>query len=247
MRAVPGFIPGVCTFFSADAFAWVGGRSQSAFSCVPAFFLHLFLPHPGPGGPVHSGMSTLPAAPSQSADFEREAMPYMNDLYRTALRLLRDASKASDAVQETYLLAWRSFERYTPGTNCKAWLFQILFNVVRHERRAWFKWLTGREDDVASVELAAPVPVAEEVADKDILAALDRLPASFRSVVMLVDVEEFSYKEASTILEVPIGTVMSRLSRARAELRKELAAVAASYGIGSDPPKTAAVGGGGGS
>src|SRR5262245_32937259 len=106
-------------------------------------------------------------------DFETEAMPFSRDLYRTALRLLQDGGKASDAVQETYLLAWKSFDKYERGTNCKAWLYQILFNVVRHERRTWFKWITGREDDAAETVLVAPVPTASSLEDRDILSALD--------------------------------------------------------------------------
>ncbi|MFN7922051.1 MAG: sigma-70 family RNA polymerase sigma factor [Bryobacteraceae bacterium] len=156
----------------------------------------------------------------------------MSDLYRTAVRLLCDGPKASDAVQETYLLAWKSFHRYQRGTNCKAWLFQILFNVVRHERRSWFKWVTGREQDVAAAAtVAAEAPLSAEVSDEDILRALDRLPSQFRSVLLLVDVQEFSYKEASGILGVPIGTVMSRLSRGRTELRALLRDTAVAYGI----------------
>ena len=166
------------------------------------------------------------------ADFETEAMPYSRDLYRTALRLLQDSAKASDAVQEAYLLAWKSFDRYERGTNCKAWLFQILFNVVRHERRTWFKWITGREEDAAQAILIAPQAVSSQLEDEDILAALDRIPQQFREAVLLVDVEEFSYKEAAEMLQVKIGTVMSRLSRGRALLREELSSVAASYGIG---------------
>ena len=166
------------------------------------------------------------------ADFETEAMPYSRDLYWTALRLVQDKGKAGDAVQETYLLAWKSFDRYERGTNCKAWLYQILFNVVRHERRTWFKWITGREEDAAEAILIAPQPVPSELVDQDILAALDRIPRQFREVVLLVDVEEFSYKEAGEMLNVPIGTVMSRLSRGRGLLRESLAGVANSYGIG---------------
>jgi RNA polymerase sigma-70 factor, ECF subfamily len=176
---------------------------------------------------------------NRAAEFETEAMPYFRDLYRTALRMLQDSGKASDAVQETYLLAWRSFDRYERGTNCKAWLFQILFNVVRHERRIWFKWITGREEDAAMVVLTAPEPISTEIGDQDILAALDRIPSQFRDVVLLVDVEEFSYKEASEMLKTPIGTVMSRLSRGRALLRDELAEVAKSYGIGVRPEQIA--------
>lgn len=170
--------------------------------------------------------------PSTDAQFESEAMPHMNDVFRVAMRMLRDQAKASDAVQETYLVAWKSFHRYERGTNCRAWLFQILFNVVRHERRNWFKWLTGAKEDVADVAvLTAAEPVAVHLEDKAILAALDRIPEQFRAVVLLVDVEEMSYKETSSILGVPIGTVMSRLSRGRTLLRSQLADVARSYGL----------------
>lgn len=163
--------------------------------------------------------------------FEAEALPHMDDLFRTAMRLLQNREKASDAVQETYLIAWRSFGKYQQGTNCKAWMFQILFNVVRHERRAWFKWITGKDEDLAEAQLVAPVPVPETLTDSAILAALDKLPVQFREVVLLVDVQEFSYKEASEILGVPIGTIMSRLNRARGLLRGHLTEVAGYYGI----------------
>ena len=179
--------------------------------------------------------TAMPLSADRAADFEAEALPYNRDLYRAAMRMLQDAGKAGDAVQETYLLAWKSFDRYERGTNCKAWLFQILFNVVRHERRTWFKWLTGREEDMAEATLVAPAPLPTELADREILAALDRLPAPFRDVLLLVDVEEFSYKDASEMLKVPIGTVMSRLSRGRGILRGQLGGVARSYGIGPGP------------
>jgi len=155
----------------------------------------------------------------------------MNDLYRAAVRMLLDQGKANDAVQETYLIAWKSFHKYQNGTNCRAWLFQILFNVVRHERRNWFKWRTGREDDLAEAQLVAPEPIPDRLTDGDILTVLDKLPAQFREALLLVDVEEFSYKEASEILQVPIGTIMSRLNRARSLLRSQLTDVARSYGL----------------
>ena len=178
---------------------------------------------------------------TRAEQFELEAMPFHRDLYRTALRLMQDSGKASDAIQETYLIAWKSFDRYERGTNCKAWLYQILFNVVRHERRNWFKWITGREEDASETILVAPEPISDTLEDRQILRALDRIPRQFREVVLLVDVEEFSYKEASEMLTVPIGTVMSRLNRGRGLLRQELASVAASYGIGlgKEQPATA--------
>ena len=180
--------------------------------------------------------SNIPRATAETAsqpidDFEAEALPHMNDLFRTAVRLLLDQSKASDAVQETYLIAWKSFHRYERGTNCRAWLFQILFNVVRHERRTWFKWITSKDEDLAEAQLVAPTPTPTSLTDNDILAALDKLPAQFREVVLLVDVEEFSYREASEILRIPIGTVMSRLNRARGLLRGQLTDVARAYGL----------------
>jgi RNA polymerase sigma-70 factor, ECF subfamily len=166
-----------------------------------------------------------------TAAFEAEALPHLDDLFRAAIRLLQDHGKAADAVQETYLVAWKSFNKFQRGTNCRAWLFQILFNVVRHERRNWFKWITGKEEDLGEAQLAAPTPTPESLTDPDILGALDRLPVQFREVLLLVDVEEFSYKEASEILRVPIGTIMSRLNRARGVLRIQLASVARSYGL----------------
>jgi len=172
-----------------------------------------------------------PATGQPIAVFETEALPHMDDLFRAAVRLLQDQGKASDAVQETYLVAWKSFGKYQHGTNCRAWLFQILFNVVRHERRNWFKWITGREEDLAEAQLVAPSSIPERLTDGDILTALDKLPVQFREALLLVDVEEFSYKEASEILHVPIGTIMSRLNRARGLLRNQLTDVARSYGL----------------
>ncbi len=170
---------------------------------------------------------------AEESIFEAEALPHMDALFRAAMRLLRDEGKASDAVQDTYLLAWKKFRTYEAGTNCRAWLFQILFNVVRHERRNWFHWITAKEEDVASIDIPAPEPVPDRITDKEILGAMDRLPATYREVLVLVDVEEFAYKEAAAILRLPVGTVMSRLSRGRAQLREELRATARVWGIGS--------------
>jgi len=176
----------------------------------------------------------MAAAVPATAAFEAEALPHMEDLFRAAVRLLQEPGKASDAVQETYLIAWKAFNRYQRGSNCRAWLFRILFNVVRHERRQWFKWLTGREDEIAEEQLAAPQPIPDCLTDTTILSALDELPQQFREVLLLVDVQEFSYLEASEILRSPVGTVMSRLSRARAMLRDRLAELARAYGLTVD-------------
>ena len=168
------------------------------------------------------------------AQFEAEALPHLNDLFRTAVRILGDRNRAEDVAQEVYLQAWKSFDRFESGTNCRAWLFKILFHCVNHHRRKWFRFPVLKEtEEFLEANLVAPSPIPDQLKDEDILAALDRIPAEFRSVVLLVDVEEFAYKEAAEILSVPIGTVMSRLSRGRKLLREQLTEVARSYGIGA--------------
>ena len=167
---------------------------------------------------------------ARSEEFEAIALPHLNDLFRTARRLLGEQAAAEDVVQEVYLQAWKSWHRFERGTNCRAWLFTILFNTVHHYRRKRAGSVTNQADeDLEKVQYTPPVP--ETVMDEEVLAALDRIPPDFRAVVLLADVEEFSYKEVAGILKIPIGTVMSRLSRARKLLRDELAAVAQSYGI----------------
>jgi len=166
-------------------------------------------------------------------EFEEAALPHLSEIYRTAARLLADSTKADDVVQDVYLQAWKSFDRFEVGTNCRAWLYKILFHVVHHHRRKWFNARMVKEsDDVLDQVAASAEPIAECLTDEEILGALDRVPQDFRAVVLLVDVEEFSYKEASGILNVPIGTVMSRLSRGRKLLREQLEETAQSYGIG---------------
>ena len=160
-------------------------------------------------------------------------MPHLNDLFRTALRMTGEHGRAEDVLQEVYLQAWRSFERFEAGTNCRAWLYKILFHCVSHQRRKWFRFpLLKENEEFLEANLAQPAAVPQEITDAEILAALDKLPSEFRSVVLLVDVEEFAYKEVAEILAIPIGTVMSRLSRGRGLLRKHLAGLARTYGIG---------------
>src|SRR5580692_5381680 len=105
--------------------------------------------------------------------------------------------------------------RFEPGTNCRAWLFKILFHCVSHDQRKWLRSPPLPEPEVAQANLTQAAPISEFLTDDDILAALDRLPADFRAIVLIVDVEEFSYKDVSQILSIPLGTVMSRLSRGR--------------------------------
>jgi len=169
----------------------------------------------------------------RSDDFESAALPHMNDIYRTAVRLLGNASGADDVVQDVYLQAWKSFGQFELGTNCRAWLFKILFHTVHHYRRKWLNIRMVKEsEDILEMTAAGSPPLPEHITDDEMLAALAEVPQDFRAVVLLIDVEEFSYKEAAGILDVPIGTVMSRLSRGRKLLRERLASLAQSYGIG---------------
>src|SRR5215216_913519 len=172
--------------------------------------------------------------------FEAEAVPHIDVLFRTAIRLTADRTEAEDLVQETYAQAWLSFAAYEPGTNCRAWLFKILMNKLEHQRRRRYALLkrTADADGALLAETVAYVPPVEhELKDAQVLAALGRVPQRFREVVLLADVEEFSYREIAEILGVPTGTVMSRLSRGRKLLREMLAGVAAGYGIGPAPAR----------
>ncbi len=166
-------------------------------------------------------------------DFEAAAMPHLADLYRTAKLLVYDLSEAEDLVQEVYLEALKSFHRFEPGTNCRAWLFKIMFHRLHHLRRRLLK--ASRVEGFASQadedSIIAGPPVPQEIRDEDILLALEKVPFEFREVVVMADVQEFSYKEIAETMKVPLGTVMSRLSRGRKLLRQELAEVARSYGI----------------
>jgi RNA polymerase sigma-70 factor (ECF subfamily) len=172
---------------------------------------------------------------SMMVRFEAEAMPHMDDIFRTAVRVMGDRARAEDVVQEVFLQAWKSFGRFESGTNCRAWLYKILFHCANHSRRKWLRFpLLNEGTQFLEANLTAAEPIPEHLTDAEIKAALDGMPPDFRAVVLLVDVEEFSYKDAAEILSIPIGTVMSRLNRGRKLLREQLAGVARSYGIGNN-------------
>src|SRR5436305_12505904 len=168
------------------------------------------------------------------ARFERDALPLLSSLYAAALRLTRNPADAEDIVQETFLRAYRGFGGFQEGTNLKAWLYRILTNtfinayrkkkrqpaeVLEDELPDWYLYdQLGGGGAVASAEAT----VLEAIPDEDVREALDSLPEAFRMAVWLVDVEGFSYKETAEILDVPIGTVMSRLHRGRKALEKRL-------------------------
>jgi len=152
----------------------------------------------------------------RQAEFERVALPHLEGLLRFARRLAKDPSSARDLVQETFLQAWRAFARLRPDSNVRAWMFRILINVHRGEGRK-----ARRRPDVSTL----PNKWAESSVEESVgvLEALDRLPEEQRTVLVLGVVEGFTAREMSEILDVPAGTVMSRLSRARQAMRNALA------------------------
>lgn len=152
--------------------------------------------------------------------FTAEALPQFRALYATALRLTRNAHEAEDLVQETFLRAYRGFDRFTPGTNVRAWLYTILHRVRADTfRRA------GRspiESELLGEGPALP-PIQDQLgAELDLERALGRVPEVFREAVILRDIAELSYEQIAQVLEIPIGTVMSRIHRGRALLREVL-------------------------
>lgn len=177
--------------------------------------------------------------------FEPEALAFIDALYRTALRMTRSEADAEDLVQETYIRAFRFREQFTPGTNLKAWLFRILTNtfINQYRRKAARPQSTELDDvdesilyrhmrDVAPAS-QSPDPetlIVDNTVSSEVKDALEELPEKFRTTVLL-DVEGFSYKEIAETLDIPIGTVMSRLHRGRKFLQKRLYDIAKERGI----------------
>jgi RNA polymerase sigma-70 factor (ECF subfamily) len=174
---------------------------------------------------------------ADQADFAAEAMEYMDSLYNAAMRLTRNPSDAEDLVQETYLKAYRGFGGYQEGTNLRAWLYRILTNTFINSYRSKKRRPDETElDDVedlylyrklggleaATVGRSAEDELMDWFTDGEVKDAVDGLPEQFRMAVLLADVEGFSYKEIAEILDIPIGTVMSRLHRGRKALQRAL-------------------------
>jgi RNA polymerase sigma-70 factor (ECF subfamily) len=155
--------------------------------------------------------------------FETEAIPHVDRLFRHAMWLDRNRAEAEDLVQETLVQALQSFHRFTPGTNCRAWLLSILQHVRANRQRKRGRLVvdSGMDERVASVVPFVP-PIPDGVTDEDMLLALEHIPQQHQEVILLCDVEDMKYKEIAAALEIPIGTVMSRLHRGRALLRTEL-------------------------
>ena len=162
-----------------------------------------------------------PMAWSLEASFEQEALPLRRQLYGAAYRITRSTVDAEDLVQETYLRAFRAFGGYRPGTNIRAWLFTILYRVRTDLLRK-----RGRSLQTVAIldegRAVAPAQDAMAKGHEDVARALGQVPEIFRTAVLLRDVQELSYDEIGRVLDIPVGTVMSRIHRGRALLRKAL-------------------------
>jgi RNA polymerase sigma-70 factor (ECF subfamily) len=190
--------------------------------------------------------SRVPAPADQDVleRFERDALPLLPGLYGAALRMTRNPADAEDLLQETTLRAYRGFASFQEGTNLKAWLYRILtnsfINTYRKKQREprtvegpddVDEWFLFDRIGVQSVARSAEEDVLERIPDADVKVALESIPENFRIAVLLADVEGFSYKEIAEIMDVPIGTVMSRLHRGRKALEKALYGVARERGL----------------
>ena len=191
-------------------------------------------------------------APAETAEeralrFERDALPFIDQLYSAAMRMTRNPQDAEDLVQETYAKAYASFHQFKAGTNLKAWLYRILTNTfINSYRKKQREPQPSMTEDVEDWQLAraeahtssglksAEMEALERLPDSDVKDALSKLPDDFRLAVYLADVEGFPYKEIAEIMETPIGTVMSRLHRGRRQLRSMLAEYAAGRGMKVD-------------
>ena len=189
--------------------------------------------------------TTLLDAAELGLAFENEALTHLDRLYSAALRMTRNPADAEDLVQETYAKALRGRDSFKPGTNMKAWLYRILTNTyINSYRKAARSPQMSGEEEVTDRQLAraashdsqglrsAEMEALDNTPDAAVAEAMAGLAENYRLVVYLSDVEGFSYKEIATIMGTPIGNVMSRLNRGRAQLRKSLADYAADRGIG---------------
>ncbi|RZU18496.1 RNA polymerase ECF family sigma subunit [Kribbella rubisoli] len=188
--------------------------------------------------------TTTETPEQRTARFEREALPFLDQMYAAAMRMTRNPSDAEDLVQDTFAKAYSSFHQFTPGTNLKAWLYRILTNTFINGYRKRQRqptqspteeiedWqLTAAESHTPGGLKSAEAVALEHLPDSDIKSALQSIPEDFRLAVYLADVEGFAYKEIAEIMGTPVGTVMSRLHRGRRQLRDLLGDYARDRGL----------------
>ncbi|HWE50576.1 MAG TPA: RNA polymerase sigma factor [Bryobacteraceae bacterium] len=168
----------------------------------------------------------IPKTPRE--EFEAAALPFLPEIYRTAVGLIGNRETAEDLAQEVFLQAWKSFHKFEKGTNMRAWLHRILAFKALHARRGFFglpsfRNTSGGNKEGETPDIPVNDPVPDHLSDRQVVEALTAVPSPFREALVLCDVREFSYQEIAEMLKVPIGTVMSRLSRGRKLLRAGLA------------------------
>ncbi len=194
-------------------------------------------------------MTKTETAQERAERFERDAMPFMDQLYGAAMRMTKNPTDAEDLVQETYLKAFGAFISFTEGTNLKAWLFRILtntyINIYRKKQRQPYQTTTDELTDGQLHDAESHTPrglrsaeteALDRLADSDVVEALAAIPEDFRLAVYLADVEGFAYKQIAEIMGTPVGTVMSRLHRGRKLLRESLTDYAIERGFLAAPP-----------
>ena len=213
------------------------------------------LPPATTGGPVAEETAEQhETAEQRRARFERDALPFLDQLYAAAMRMTRNPADAEDLVQETFVKAFAAFHQFQEGTNLKAWLYRILTNTYINSYRA--KQRRPEESDLDEVEdlylyrrlggleaartgRSAEDELMDLFTEAEVKDAVDALPEAFRMAVLLADVEGFSYKEIAEIMDIPIGTVMSRLHRGRKQLEKLLYDFAVSHRLAEPVPDAA--------
>ena len=175
--------------------------------------------------------------PCRASNFELLALPLFDSVHSFARSLARNSAEAEDLVQEAYLKAWRGFATFEPGTNFKAWIFRILKNAFLSSRASahcrWQAFQVDLDDMLGELRSAGAAPV-EILINQDLYSlvqsALESLPVSLQEVIVLCDLQEKSYRETAEELAIPIGTVMSRLSRARKALREAIREMSSAEG-----------------